>query len=197
MLKRTTSDCLWFVNAYNKLLHIPLHAHVRQIRHHVGDYFEAGVLWKVEGLGYSSHRVASGRNTCTKRQLNHGAWREEKRKKTLMYPSHTPSNLLLSHCVCFLIYIRPCHRPVTHWPVGVAGHVFVHTLDSYLQPGAAVGQHVAEVALQAVVRPRLDGDPHTLGVTALRVPAWRKLSRSFLLIICVYLLSYNIILALI
>lgn len=63
------------------------------------------------------------------------------------------------------------------WPVGVTGHVFVHTLNSYLQPGAAVAQHVAEVPLQAVVGPRLDGDAHALGVAALRVPAagrWRR-----------------------
>lgn len=29
---------------YNELLHIPLHAHIGEIRHHVSDNFEASVL---------------------------------------------------------------------------------------------------------------------------------------------------------
>ena len=64
--------------------------------------------------------------------------------------------------------------PQTYLPVGVASHIFINTLDSYLQPGAAVAQHVAKVALQAIVWPRLDSDSNTLGVTALRVPAGRS-----------------------
>lgn len=55
-------------HAYDELFHIPLHAHVGQIWHHVGDYFEASVLRKVERLAYSSHRVASGRNTSQRRE---------------------------------------------------------------------------------------------------------------------------------
>lgn len=77
----------------------------------------------------------------------------------------------------------------THGPVGVAGHVFIDALDSYLQPGASVAQHVTEVPLQAVVGPRLDSDPHAFGITALRVPAGEKhpqllVLMSFLLIGC-------------
>lgn len=89
-----------------------------------------------------------------------------------------------------LSYLHPS-PPTSYWPVCVAGHVFVHALDSNLQPGAAVAQHVTEVSLQAVVRPRLDGDSHTLGVTALRVPAaGNRLSHLhwllFPLMICLY-----------
>ena len=83
---------------------------------------------------------------------------------------HTPSDQLLLHYVCFLICICPFIPSLTHWPVGVSGHIFEDTLDADLQPGAAVAQHVTEVSLQAVVRPRLNSDSHTLGVTALRVP---------------------------
>lgn len=59
-------------------------------------------------------------------------------------------------------------------PVGVPGHVLVDALDADLEAGAAVGQHGAEVRLQAVIRPRLDGDPHALGQAPLRVPAQKN-----------------------
>ena len=40
-------------------------------------------------------------------------------------------------------------------PVGVPGHVLVHALHADLQPRAAVGQHVTQMPLQAVIRPGL------------------------------------------
>lgn len=75
---------------------------------------------------------------------------------------------------CFSSLNRFNHSFVPPWPVCVTGHVLVHTLDAYLQPRAAVTQHITEVSLQAVVWPRLDSDSHALGVTALRVPAGEK-----------------------
>lgn len=42
-------------------------------------------------------------------------------------------------------------------------------LDPDLEPRAAVVEHVAEVAAQAVVGPRLYGDADALGATPLRV----------------------------
>ena len=42
-------------------------------------------------------------------------------------------------------------------------------LNTDLEPSAAVEQHVAEVAPQAVVGPRLYGDADTLGAAPLRV----------------------------
>lgn len=133
------------VCTYNKLLDIPLHADVGQVWHHVGDHFEAGVLCQVERLAHSSHCVAPGGYTRTDKQGS----------------NEKPACTSLNHFIL----------SVTLWPVGVSGHVFIHTLDPYLQPGAAVTQHVTEVSLEAVVRTGLDGDSHTLGVTALRVPA--------------------------
>lgn len=31
-------------NTYNELLHVPLHAHIGEIGHHVSNHFEASVL---------------------------------------------------------------------------------------------------------------------------------------------------------
>lgn len=77
------------MNAYNELLHVPLHAHVRQIWHHVGDYFEASVLRKVERLAHSSHRVASGRNTHTyKTQKYTNTFKKSLKVKTLIITQH-------------------------------------------------------------------------------------------------------------
>lgn len=42
-------------------------------------------------------------------------------------------------------------------------------LQAYLQACAAVAEHVAEVRSQAVVRPRLNGQPDALGATLLAV----------------------------
>lgn len=70
------------------------------------------------------------------------------------------------------------HPSILLIPVGVTSHVFINTLNSDFQPGAAVVQHVTEVALQAIVRPRLYGDSHTFSVAALRVPAGKKLHPS-------------------
>lgn len=77
----------------------------------------------------------------------------------------------------FIIIINPimplCSVYLAVRPVGVPRHVFIDALDADLQTGAAVAQHVAQVPLQTVVRARLYGDAHTLGVAALRVPAKR------------------------
>lgn len=94
------------MNAYNELLHVPLHAHVRQIWHHVGDYFEASVLRKVERLAHSSHRVASGRNTHTyKTQKYTNTFKKKPEGKNINH--HPASERLISHHVWFLIYVRP------------------------------------------------------------------------------------------
>ena len=53
--------------------------------------------------------------------------------------------------------------------VGVSGHVFVDALDADLEPGAAVGEHVREVPLEAVVRTGLDRDPDAFRLTLLRI----------------------------
>jgi len=46
--------------------------------------------------------------------------------------------------------------------VGVARHVFVDALHADFEPRAAVGEHVAEVRLETVVRARFNGDPDAL-----------------------------------
>ena len=121
------------------------------------DSHTARTVWPLE----ETHRCA---------ELDYKAWR-------LSDPS--------SHGVTSRLPSYRRRSTPTRWPVGVPGHVFVHTLDSDLQPGAAVAQHVAEVSLQAVVGSRLDGDSHTLGVAALRVPAGgnRLRQRLFILLI--------------
>ncbi len=58
--------------------------------------------------------------------------------------------------------------------VGVPGHVLVDGLHSDLQAGAAICQHVAQVALQAVVGTGLDGDAYALCVAPLGVPERRE-----------------------
>ena len=58
--------------------------------------------------------------------------------------------------------------------VGVAGHVLVDALHSDLQAGAAVGQHLREVALEAVVRPGLDRNPDALRLALLGISAEEK-----------------------
>lgn len=110
-------------------------------------------------------------------ELDYKAWRF----------SDLSSDRLVSHHVAFSS--PPLHP--TRWPVGVPGHVFVHALDSDLQPGAAVAQHVAEVSLQAVVGSRLDGDSHTLGVAALRVPAGGNQQLEFTSLLLIISLNHS------
>lgn len=47
-------------------------------------------------------------------------------------------------------------------PIGVPGHVLVDALHADLDARAAVAEHLAQVRLQAVVGPGLDGDADTL-----------------------------------
>lgn len=51
--------------------------------------------------------------------------------------------------------------------VGVAGDVFVEGLDADFETGAAVAEHGGEVLVEAVVRPRLDGDANAFDVAHL------------------------------
>ena len=53
--------------------------------------------------------------------------------------------------------------------VGVARHVLVHRLHADLEARAAVVEHVAQVLLQTVVGPSLDGDADAFGLALLRV----------------------------
>jgi hypothetical protein len=56
-------------------------------------------------------------------------------------------------------------------PVCVSGDILVGALHSNLEAGAAIGEHLAQVGGQAVVGPRLDGQPNALGGRLLAVPA--------------------------
>ena len=53
-----------------------------------------------------------------------------------------------------------CHGVAS---VGVSRHVLVDTLHADLNARAAIGEHLVQVGLQAVVRASLDGDADALG----------------------------------
>lgn len=60
-------------------------------------------------------------------------------------------------------------------PVGVPGHVLVDALHADLQPRAAVGQHVTEMPLQAVIGPGLYCYPDAFCQASFRVPATKSI----------------------
>jgi hypothetical protein len=51
----------------------------------------------------------------------------------------------------------------------VPRYIFIDGLNPNFQPGAPIVQHVAQVPLQAIIRPRLNSDPNALGPTLFRV----------------------------
>lgn len=60
-------------------------------------------------------------------------------------------------------------------PVGIPGHVLVDALHANLQPRAAVGQHVTEMPLQAVIGPGLYCYPDAFCQASFRVPATKSI----------------------
>ena len=55
-------------------------------------------------------------------------------------------------------------------PVGVARYVLVYTLHPNLEPRAAIGEHLGDVGLQAVIGPCLNGQTDAFGLALLRIP---------------------------
>lgn len=55
-------------------------------------------------------------------------------------------------------------------PVGISGHVLIDTLHPNLQPCTAVGQHVTQMPLHAVIWSGLNSNPNALGEASLRIP---------------------------
>ena len=47
--------------SHHKLINVPLEVHVGQVRHHVRDHLEAGVLGLLEGLGDGADGVPAVR----------------------------------------------------------------------------------------------------------------------------------------
>ena len=73
----------------------------------------------------------------------------------------------------YVVQIQPDMPPIyqsASQPVCVSGYIFVHTLYPYLQPSAAITQHLAEVLTEAVVRPRLNSNPNTFDTTSFGIP---------------------------
>lgn len=60
-------------------------------------------------------------------------------------------------------------------PVGIPGHVLVDALHADLQPRAAVGQHVTEMPLQAVIGPGLYCYPDAFCQASFWVPATKSI----------------------
>ncbi len=50
---------VWVLKELPEALHVPLPAHVGQVRHHVGNHFEARILGQVEAFTNCSYCVAS------------------------------------------------------------------------------------------------------------------------------------------
>ena len=55
-------------------------------------------------------------------------------------------------------------------PVGISGHILIDTLHPNLQPCAAIGQHVTEMPLHAVIWSGLNSNSNALCEASLRIP---------------------------
>ena len=51
--------CYWITETHNKSFNISLQPNVWQIRHHVSDHLEAGILGQLKGLTDSPYGVAT------------------------------------------------------------------------------------------------------------------------------------------
>ena len=62
-----------------------------------------------------------------------------------------------------------CKITCTILPVGISGHILIDTLHPNLQPRAAVGQHVTEMPLHAVIWSGLNSNSNAFCEASLRI----------------------------